>query len=106
MEEEHVLVGGGDEEVFDEVFVFGLHGNDTFTTTPLRSEKIYGQPLDIACIGNCYCTYFPLDEIFQIDFFTGAHDISAAFITIFIANFDQFIFNDTKPEISTGKQAF
>src|SRR5208337_3177429 len=81
-EDENVSVGRGDEEVFDEIFVAGLHAGAAGATTALHAVGGDRRALHVAGVAEGDGHLLVGDEIFQNDFGGFVFDAGTALVAV------------------------
>ena len=81
-EEEHELVGGGEEEVLDLVFVLHAHAGHAHAAALLLAVGGHRQTLDVAGLGDGDGHLLVGDEVFDVQVALGRHDLRAAIVVV------------------------
>src|SRR5712691_4237775 len=90
-EDQDVGVGGGDEEVFDEILLAGLHAGASGSTAALHAVGGDGRALHVAGMAEGEGNLLVGDEIFENDFRGFVFDASAALVAVQVFYFFEFL---------------
>ena len=104
--EEDVVVRGGDEEVADDVGFLGPHAAHADAAAPLAAVGVERDALDVVVQGEGDDDVFFGDEVFDVHFARVKGDLRAAFVAVFVAHFDELVFDDGEDFRAVGEDAF
>src|SRR6059058_6049201 len=101
---------GSGEKMLDEVafLFFGralacFHTNDAFAATSLCTKRANGSAFDKTAMRDADDAALVRDEVFDIDFGCLRNDFRQARRTVFVANFAQFLFDDSENALLFGE---
>src|SRR5271169_4499614 len=80
-EDQHVVVGGGDEQALDEILLARAHAFASGASTPLLAIRRDWRPLKVAGVADRDRNLFIRDQVFE-------------------AQFDGFVLNDRSPDVA------
>ena len=83
------------QQIFNIIFIDGLHSLDSTTTAVLCLEIIYGHTLDITETGHGNNSIFPRNQILHGDIQFVITDLTASFIAVFLSDSTHFCLNNT-----------
>ena len=104
--EEDVVVRGGDEEVADDVGFLGPHAAHADAAAPLAAVGVERNALDVVVQGEGDDDVFLSDEVFDVHLARVKGDLRAAFVAVFVAHFDELVFDDGEDFRAVGEDAF
>ena len=93
-EAEHGVVGVGDDELFDEVFVFDRRCRFAFAATALRFVVGERLRLDVAFVREGDDAVFFGNQVFEREVQVGVEDLGAAHVVELVFDVEQFFFDD------------
>ncbi len=96
-EDENVGMGGGNEQMLDEILVARLHAGATLPATALHAVGGDRSALHVAAVADRDRDLLVGDQVFQVDFRGFVFDLGAAFVTVQLFDFFQF-FHDHAAE--------
>jgi hypothetical protein len=105
-EDEDVGVGGGDEEVLDEIFVAGLHAGASGAAAALHAVGGDGRALHVAGVAEGDGDLLVGDEIFENDFGGFVFDAGAALVSVEFFYFFEFLDDDGAEFFLGGENGF
>ena len=102
-EAEQVVLGRGDEELFDEILFLGLHAGLALAAAPLGAVEVHGAALDVAGVGDGDHHLLVLDGVLQGDVGGLVDDLGAALVAELVADLGQFRHDDLE-DLGVGSQ--
>src|SRR5438552_3889927 len=93
-EEEEVRVRGGDEEVFDDVFLFRLHASHALAAAALAAVGLDVRALDVARARDSDDHLLVGEEVLDGEVGRAVDDLRAPGVAILVADGDQFLLDD------------
>src|SRR5271157_1303602 len=93
-EDENVGVGGGDEEMLDEIFVAGLHASAAGASAALHAVGGNRRALHVAGVAEGYGDLLVGNKIFENDFGGFVFDAGAALVSVEFFYFFEFFDDD------------
>ena len=87
-------MGVGDDELFDEVFVFDRGRRFAFATTALRFVVGERLRLDVAFVREGDDAVFFGNQVFEREVQVGVEDLGAAHVVELVFDVEQFFFDD------------
>src|SRR6185312_9063003 len=79
-EDKQVIVGGGHEEVLDEVFRARAHADAALAAAGLPAIGINGRALEVSAVGYRDGDVFDGDQVFEADFTGVLDDLGTALV--------------------------
>ena len=105
-EEHDGVVGGGGEEVFDEVFVVGVDADEAFAAAFLGAVCGDGGAFDEAVVGDGDDAAFVGDDVFHAHFAFGGLDACEAWGFVFFGGVAELGFDDGEEFVFVGEDGF
>ena len=96
----------GDKHIFDEIFVFWLVRGDARSAPVLRFVGRYGNTFYVSRMRHGYDYVLPFDEVFGVYFVEVDANFRAAFVAVFVAYLNEFVFKHAAQHIGRGQQFF
>src|SRR5205085_3341374 len=93
-EDQNVSMRGGDEQMLDEVLVARLHAGAARAPAPLIAVGGDRRPLQIPRVADRNRNLFVSNQVFQLDFGGFVLNHRAAFVTVLLLDFFQFLDDD------------
>ena len=95
-EEHHIMMGCGHQQIFDIIFLDGLHSLDSLAAAILALEIIAGHSLNIAKIGHGHNNIIIRDQILRRHIVFIISDGGPAVISVFISDEGELFFDNAK----------
>src|SRR5262249_27485543 len=86
-EDQHVAVGGGDQQMLDEILSAGAHADAAFAPARLAAVVVYAGALDIAAAGDGDGHVLFGDEVFETNLAGVFDDLGAALVGVVLLDF-------------------
>src|SRR5712691_8124257 len=93
-EEQQIGVGGGNEEIFDDVLFLGLHAGHAFAAPPLATVGLDVRPLDVPGARDRDHHLLVGEEVLDGQLGRLGEDLRAAIITVLLLQRQQFLLDD------------
>src|SRR5918997_3208795 len=93
--EEHVVVGGRDKEVVDVVALFQLHPGDAHPAAALLAERVDGDALQVAAVGDGDDHLLLGDEVLYLEVGALVHrDLGPPLVGVGCPDLEELLFDD------------
>ena len=89
-EDQNVGVGGGDEQMLDEILVARLHAGAARASAALHAVGGDRRALHVAAVADRDCDLLVGDQVFEMDFRGFVFDHGAALVAVELLDFFQF----------------
>ena len=102
-EEVHHMVGGGDEDVFNEIIFLHLCRVDAASAALLLAVAVHRHALDVASVADGDDHVFFGDEVFDVDIVLRKGDLRAAGVAVFVGDLRKLVAHNLHDLVLIGE---
>ena len=105
-EDKNEGVSGGDEQMLDEILVTRLHAGPALAATALHAVGGDRSALHVTAVAYRDCDLLVGDQVFQVDFRGLVFDLGAAFVTVLLFYFFEFLYDHAAQSLFRSEDGF